>query len=147
MDKVINEFVQKNRLPLLENWLEHRVQEGVQLVDVHNALARIKIDTNQEPAEFLANNQFYDSKVVGLFCEERDPHLAVTAYRRSWGKCDEELIRVTNNNALFRIQAKYLVERQSEELWRQVLDMKNPHRQQIIEQVISTALPESKNIE
>lgn len=32
-------------------------------------MARIKIDTNQNPQQFLATNQFYDTKVVGKFCE------------------------------------------------------------------------------
>lgn len=67
-------------------------------------MAKIKIDTNQDPENFLTNNQFYDAKgifnlyiflywdfnfffekAVGKFCEERDPHLAVIAYKRSWG--------------------------------------------------------------
>lgn len=34
---------------MLENWLEDRVSEGVQITAVHNALAKIKIDTNQNP--------------------------------------------------------------------------------------------------
>jgi len=78
---------------------------------VHNALAKIKIDTNQDPENYLLHNQFYDPKVIGKFCEERDPHLAVIAYKRTWGSCDQELIMVTNKNALFRLQARYLVER------------------------------------
>jgi clathrin heavy chain len=31
---------------MLENWLDSRVAEGNELPDVHNALAKIKIDTN-----------------------------------------------------------------------------------------------------
>lgn len=57
------------------------------------------------------NNQFYDAKVVGKFCEERDPQLAVLAYKRAWGQCDEEFIALTNKNEMYRVQAKYLVER------------------------------------
>lgn len=109
MELVIQEFIKRNRLRVLEAWLEQRVQEGIRIPDVHNALAMIKIDTNEGPQDFLANNQFYDSQVIGAFCEERDPHLAVIAYRRAWGKCDQQLIALTNKNALFRIQAKYLV--------------------------------------
>jgi clathrin heavy chain len=45
---------------------------------------------------------------------------------------------------LYRIQAKYLIERKSDELWAHVLSPDNPHREYIIEQVI-TALPESKD--
>jgi clathrin heavy chain len=55
---------------------------------VHNAVAKLKIDMNQNPGEFLVQNQFYDSKEVGAFCEERDPHLAYVAYKRAWGGCD-----------------------------------------------------------
>lgn len=31
-------------------------------------MAKIKIDTNQNPQQFLLNNKFYDAKVVGKFC-------------------------------------------------------------------------------
>lgn len=41
---------------------------------------------------FYRENQFYDSLVVGKYCEKRDPHLACVAYER--GQCDEELIQV-----------------------------------------------------
>ena len=37
-------------------------------------------------------NPYYDSKVVGKYCEKRDPHLACIAYER--GQCDAELIKV-----------------------------------------------------
>jgi clathrin heavy chain len=91
--------------------LDARVTEGNQLPAIHNALAKIKIDTNQDPQNFLVNNPFYDSKEIGQYCEDRDPHLAFMAYKRAWGQCDDELINVTNKNALYRLQARYLVER------------------------------------
>lgn len=69
------------------------------------------------------------------------------AYKRSWGTCDKELIEVTNRNSLFRLQARYLVERLSKELWADVLAPENEFRAQVIEQVISAALPESKNVD
>ena len=47
-----------------------------------------------------------------------------------------ELIEVTNKNCLYRLQASYLVERQSLELWAHVLTPDNPHRKSIIEHVI-----------
>ena len=31
---------------------------------------------NQSPKEFLIDNQFYNSKVVGAYCENRDPYRA-----------------------------------------------------------------------
>lgn len=49
--------------------------------------------------------------MIGKYCEERNPDLAFTAYKRAWGSCDEELIAVTNRNYLYRMQARYLVER------------------------------------
>ena len=73
-------------------------------------------------------NQFYDSKGVGKYCEDRDPHLAFTAYRRAWGSCDKELVELTNKNYLFRLQAKYLVERMDLDLWAYVLKDDNEQR-------------------
>jgi clathrin heavy chain len=52
-------------------------------------MAKIKVDTNQNPQQFLSKNQFYDPKVIGKFCEDRDPHLAVIAYKRNPGQCDQ----------------------------------------------------------
>lgn len=98
---------------MLEGWLEDRVAENIQIPAVHNAMAKIKIDTHQNPQLFLSTNQFYDPKIIGHFCEDRDPHLAVIAYKRNPGQCDEELIDCTNRNSLYRIQAQYLVSRQS----------------------------------
>ena len=96
----------RNRLRLLTQFLEHLVSEGSQDVHVHNALGKIIIDSNNNPEHFLTTNPFYDSRVVGKYCEKRDPTLAVVAYRR--GQCDEELINVTNKNSLFKLQARYV---------------------------------------
>lgn len=84
------------------------------------------------PVVFFAP-QYYDTISVGKYCERRDPHRAVIAYRR--GKNDDELIDVTNRNSLFKAQARYLVERQSPELWAKVLVESNPYRRQLIDQV------------
>ena len=97
----------RNRLRLLTQFLEHLVSEGSQDTHVHNALGKIIIDSNNNPEHFLTTNPYYDSKVVGKYCEKRDPTLAVVAYRR--GQCDEELINVTNKNSLFKLQARYLI--------------------------------------
>lgn len=80
------------RLKLLLPWLESRVHEGMEEPATHNALAKIYIDSNNNPERFLHENQFYDSNVVGRYCEKRDPHLACVAYER--GQCDQELIKV-----------------------------------------------------
>jgi len=97
----------RNRLRLLTQFLEHLVSEGSQDVHVHNALGKIIIDSNNNPEHFLTTNPYYDSRVVGKYCEKRDPTLAVVAYRR--GQCDEELINVTNKNSLFKLQARFVV--------------------------------------
>jgi clathrin heavy chain len=144
VEELIAEFEKRNKVRLLENWLEQRMAEGTQQPAVHNAMIKLAIDTDKDPQKLLSENQFYDTKEIGQYVEDRDPHLAVIAYRRDWGKCDYQLIELTNKNALYRIQAKYLIERKSDELWAHVLSPDNPHRDYIIEQVI-TALPESKD--
>merc|ERR1711998_204693 len=76
-----------------------------------------------------------------------DPHLAYTAYKRAWGSCDEQLVDVTNRNGLFKMQARYLVERQSADLWEYVLNPENEYRRNVIDQVVSVALPESTSVD
>jgi clathrin heavy chain len=93
----------------------------------------------------LIENPHYDSRVVGKYAEPRDPHLAFIAYKR--GRCDKELIEVTNINGLYKNQARYLVERQDEALWDMALSADSEHRPKLIAQVIQTALPESDNPE
>jgi clathrin heavy chain len=88
MEELINEFEKRSKLSILESWIEDRVSENIQIPAVHNAMAKIKVDTHQDPQKFLLNNQFYDPKVIGKFCEDRDPHLAVLAYKRNPGQCD-----------------------------------------------------------
>ena len=80
------------RLKLLLPWLETRIHDGSVEPATHNALAKIYIDSNNNPERFLRENQYYDSRVVGKYCEKRDPHLACVAYER--GQCDLELINV-----------------------------------------------------
>lgn len=102
-------------------------------------------------------NQYYESKVVGKYCEKRDPHLACLAYER--GHCDRELINVCNENSLFKSEARlvlarfffknrpnvltvlicllrrYLVRRRDPELWAEVLNESNPYKRSLIDQV------------
>ena len=78
-----------------------RNEEGIQEPALHNALSKIYIDINKDPQNFLINNQYYDSKVVVKYCQERNPDLACTAYKRAWGECDEELTEVKNKNYLY----------------------------------------------
>ncbi|KAJ0046627.1 hypothetical protein Pint_06541 [Pistacia integerrima] len=145
VEPLVEECEKRNRLRLLTQFLEHLVSEGSQDVHVHNALGKIIIDSNNNPEHFLTTNPYYDSRVVGKYCEKRDPTLAVVAYRR--GQCDDELINVTNKNSLFKLQARYVVERMDADLWEKVLNPENSFRRQLIDQVVSTALPESKSPE
>ncbi|XP_027153709.1 clathrin heavy chain 1-like isoform X1 [Coffea eugenioides] len=145
VEPLVDECEKRNRLRLLTQFLEHLVSEGSQDVHVHNALGKIIIDSNNNPEHFLTTNPYYDSRVVGKYCEKRDPTLAVVAYRR--GQCDDELINVTNKNSLFKLQARYVVERMDGDLWEKVLNPENEYRRQLIDQVVSTALPESKSPE
>jgi len=133
----------RNRLKLLQPWLEARVNEGVQEPAVHNALMKIYVDMNNKPEEHLTTNIYYDSKVVGEYCEKRDPHLAFIVYKR--GLCDQELIELTNKHGLFKQQARYLVERQDLELWETVLTNENEFKRELVDQVVQTALPETKS--
>ena len=71
--------------------------------------------------------------VVGKFCEARDPYLAYIAYAK--GLCDDELIAITNDNSMFKQQARYLIKRRQLELWAQVLAPDNIHRRALIDQV------------
>jgi len=130
---------------LLQPFLEARIAEGNTEPATHNAIGKLYIRLNKEPQQFLQHNQFYDSKVVGLYCEKLDPFLAFLAYKRAWGGCDEELIKVTNENGLFKDQARYLVERMDPVLWSSVLKKENEFRRQLVDEVVGTALPENEN--
>jgi clathrin heavy chain len=143
IDALVAAVEGRNRLKLILPWLEQRSQEGSPDPALHNALAKCFVDLNRNAEEFLTENTFYDSRVVGKYCEDRDPYLAFVAYRR--GKCDQELIDVTNSHALFKYQAKYLVERQDLELWATVLSAENKYKRSVVDQVVQTALPESKD--
>lgn len=156
--KLCDEVEQRNRLKLLLPWLNLRVTEGSQDPDVYNALAKIYIDTNNNPEPFLKENdvsyyynddtvnffliifnfinsyiQLYNPRIVGKYCEKRDPYLAFICYQK--GHCDYELIHVTNENSMFKHQARYLVQRRDPELWAHVLQENNEHRRDVIDQV------------
>jgi clathrin heavy chain len=143
----------RNRLRLLHPWLEARIAQGNTETATHNAIGKIYITLNRDPLNFLKNNQFYDPKVIGSFCEKLDPHLAFVAYQHARGECDDELVKVAQENGLFKDLARYLVEKQDIELWTKVLrpeglnegDPEPPSRRYLLDQVVQTALPEAKN--
>ncbi|KAK2960627.1 putative Clathrin heavy chain 1 [Blattamonas nauphoetae] len=143
---LVEECEARNKLRILQPFLEARVTEdGNTEPACHSALAMIYVESNKGADQFLSDNQYYDPLVVGKYCEKRDPRRAVLCYRK--GNCDEQMIDLTNRNQLFKEQAKYLVERKNPELWATVLNEENPYRRQLIDQVNSTALPNSKEVE
>jgi clathrin heavy chain len=141
INDLVTEIESRNRLKLLLPFLEATLASGNQQQAVYNALAKIYIDSNNNPEKFLKENDLYDTLVVGKYCEKRDPSLAFTAYQK--GQNDLELINITNENSMFKAQARYLLERADAEIWAFVLNGNNIHRRSLIDQVISTAVPES----
>lgn len=141
IDELVQEVESRNRLKLLLPFLEATLAAGNQQQAVYNALAKIYIDSNNNPEKFLKENDLYDTLTVGKYCEKRDPNLAYIAYRK--GQNDLELINVTNENGMYRAQARYLLERADPEIWAFVLNENNIHRRSVVDQVISTAVPES----
>lgn len=140
VDKLCEEVEQRNRLKLLLPWLNMRVTAGSTDPEVYNALAKIYIDTNNNPEPFLKENEYYNPRVIGKYCEKRDPYLAYICYEK--GQCDYELIHITTENSMFKHQARYLVHRRDQVLWDSVLVKTNEHRRELIDQIVATALPE-----
>lgn len=145
VDELVAEVESRNRLKILLPFLESTLAQGNQQQAVYNALAKIYIDSNTDPEKFLKENDQYDSLTVGKYCEKRDPNLAYIAYRK--GQNDLELINITNENSMFRAQARYLLERADQEVWNYVLSSNNIHRRSLVDQVVSTAVPESQDPE
>jgi len=150
VDEMVEIAETRNRLRLLQAWLEARVATGSTEPGTHNALGKIYITLNRDPKAFLTNNMFYDPKVLGPYCESLDPSLAFVAYKKGAGECDDELIAISHTHGLYRDLAKYLVERQDLELWAKVLNKgetedggEDPQRRQLIDQIVEWALPES----
>jgi clathrin heavy chain len=93
--ELVEQVEKRNRLRLVQPWLEARIAQGNTETAVHNAIGKIYITLNRDPLQFLQNNQFYDPHVIGAFCEKLDPHLAFIAYKHARGECDDALIKVT----------------------------------------------------
>jgi clathrin heavy chain len=75
IDELVAEVESRNRLKLLLPFLEATLAAGNQQQAVYNALAKIYIDSNNDPAKFLKENESYDTLVVGNYCGKRDPSL------------------------------------------------------------------------
>ena len=145
IDELVSEVETRNRLKLLLPFLEATLASGNQQQAVYNALAKIYIDSNNDPEKFLKENDQYDTLSVGKYCEKRDPNLAFIAYNK--GRNDLELIHITNENSMYKQQARYLLDRADVEIWAYVLNSNNLHRRSLVDQVIATAIPESTDPE
>ncbi|GAB6030090.1 hypothetical protein CHUAL_005769 [Chamberlinius hualienensis] len=55
-DELVEEVEKRNRLKLILTWLEMRIHEGCIEPATHNALAKIYIDSNNNPERFLKEN-------------------------------------------------------------------------------------------
>lgn len=140
LKELVSEVEKRNRLKILLPFLEKTLEGGSTDTEVFNTLAKIYIDSNNSPEKFLQENSNYDTLSVGRYCEKRDPYLAYIAYSK--GSNDEELINITNENKMYKYQARYLLSKSDFELWAKVLSPDNQHRRQLIDQVISTGIPE-----
>ncbi|KAI9297462.1 putative CHC1-clathrin heavy chain [Neoconidiobolus thromboides FSU 785] len=142
VDELVEEVEKRNRLKLIRPWLEVKINNNNQDPAMYNALAMIYIDGNNNPEQFLRSNQLYDPRIVGRYCEKRDPYLAFVAYEQ--GQCDHELIQVTNDNSMHKYQARYLIQRQDSDLWATVLDESNSHRGILVDQIVNSAISEAQ---
>lgn len=146
VEELTMECEMRNQLRVLLPFLEQRVRADKSDAPLNTALAKILIDSNQRAAEdFLRENSVYDPLAVGRYCERRDPQLALLAYRK--GQCDNEVVALTNENAMFKQQAQYLIRRRDQALWARVLDDSNECRDQLIKQIVVTTLPECRDAE
>lgn len=139
------EVEKRNRLKLLLPFLEATLNQGTQDQAVYNTLAKIYIDSNNNPEKFLKESDQYDTIEVGKYCEKRDPYLAYIAYEK--GGNDDELIRITNENSMYKYQARYLLKRSDSGLWNKALSEENIHRRPLIDQIVGNAIPESTDAE
>lgn len=140
LKELVTEVESRNRLKILLPFLEKTLEGGSTDQEVFNTLAKIYIDSNNSPEKFLQENSNYDTLSVGRYCEKRDPYLAYIAYSK--GGNDDELINITNENKMYKYQARYLLSKSDFALWEKVLSSDNQHRRQLVDQVISTGIPE-----
>ena len=152
---------ERGRLGILRQWLEYQcglVKEGsgpesrLQSTALFNALAKIYIDCSNSPTPpvqidtWLAQSHtLYDSLLIGKYCAKINPNLAFICFEQ--GGHDQELIELTNENLMFKAQARYLVRRRDAALWQSALAPTNLNRTHLVDQVIAVALPETQDPE
>jgi len=53
IEDLVQAVEKRNKLKIVLPWLEQRVQEGNTDAELHNSLAKIYIDSNNNPKQFL----------------------------------------------------------------------------------------------
>lgn len=145
VEELVSECENRGRLRLILPWLEARKAERKTDTALYNALGKIYVDTNNNAEDFLTNNQFYDSAVLGAYCENRNTIFAFIAYRRS--NLDDQVLALTLKNGMWKELARYLVKRQDSSLWERALQSPEKELGHIVEAIQQTALPESKVVD
>jgi hypothetical protein len=140
LEPLVQEMEAHGKLCLLQDLLESSEREGCRDTILHTALAKVYVDIKRHPEDFLKTNSYYDPADVGKYCEDHnEPQLAFTAYARARGACDRQLINVCHQHGLYQSEANYLMERQSLELWSNVLEPGNPHLPAVLTEVLRRA--------
>ena len=142
-EALIAEVEQRHRLGLLQSWLEDRVQEKSSESVIHTALAKLYIDQGKA-LDFLENNEHYDARLIGKYSENRDPALALIAYRRA--NSDKDLIRLCRSHGMFKQLARHLVQKKDSDLWKVAL-IEEINRKYLVDAVVQTAFPETNSPE
>lgn len=148
LDALVKVLVDKEQLPVLMPLLERKIKsENSRDPAIYNALAKIYVMKRQlaEAATFLRENNLYDTKAIGLFCQAREPQLALIAFEK--GRHDKELLDMTNAQSLFKEQAQYLLRRRDANLWRSVLLKSNAHRSSLLGALVNGAVNDSSDAE
>lgn len=155
---------ERGRIRLLKKMIIARKQEGVTDSATLTVFGKVLIeceikgdpslgDFGTTSKEFIQHNTDYDHKALGNFCEKRDPTLAFMCYASDTTDTMEsgpDLIRVSNESALQKLLAKFLVRKASETLWDIALSPEtNPdegNRKILIDKVITLAIPEAVSL-
>lgn len=77
IEPLVEEMTKRHKVKMIQKFLEDRADEGNQTPALHNALAMIYVETNNNAKDFLINNKYFEPKIVGNYCEDRDPQLAL----------------------------------------------------------------------
>ena len=144
IDELVDEVERRNRLKIILPWVEAKVASGLQDPGLYNALAKILVDSNNNPQAFLTDNNvcnlsratILDADVKCGFSSTNhwSSESTVRSAIHHWPILHMQKAS-TNDNSMFKQQARYLVKRRRLELWHQVLNPNNDHRRQLTDQV------------